>query len=145
MIAPYLSDIIDISEGIERERITLCHLRCDLMFDEMYDLRNVIADYILDLRFEQEVYCCILRMDVGASEAALVIWRDHVQSMLDEHMFGTPYEVFLTLTHLQPEQVHLLHGHDAIALHIAAMIRNRYGCLRRHIDIAREHLRIRTN
>lgn len=118
--------VMEISECIEEERLAMLDMRCQLLFRT--GLRRVLADQLKELELEQECYCCMLLTDLDATRAAFAAWRAFVESMLDEHMFGVPYAVFLG-------DDGLVHKHDAIALAMGDLFRRRYECLAKYVRL----------
>ena len=118
--------VMEISESIEEERTAMHGVRCQLLFHK--EMRRVLAYQLKELELEQECYCCVLRMDVDATRAAFGAWRAFVESMLDDHMFGVPYAVFLG-------NEGLVYKHDAIALAMGDLFRRRYECLASYVRL----------
>ena len=119
-----MNGLTEISERIEDEKGHMRELKVRMLFED--DYRRILTDQLSQLKVEQEFFCCLIRLDVTGARRTLDNWRTVVQTMLDEHMFGTPYKVFVSTDTV-------VVGQDAISMHMADSMRRRYECLSRYV------------
>lgn len=136
-MAYFISGMIDLSEEIVEERRMLENLSLKFLETDNQIFRSILIDQLKDIDQEQEFYCCLKKMDLNASQDAFHNWRDFTQLILDEHMFETPYEVYIGGN----SDSDIIYGHDAISLYLAERLRIRYECLKAHLEYAKELFR----